>query len=149
MTLVAVMTIWVPLFAAGALKLPSLEIEPADADQITAVLLFPRTVAVKRSFAVGLRLTVLGETAIWSCAAGAVFGVKLLAPQPTPIANTSQVSASIEIRWRVEANLRCDRENLGNAPCKSMDLTSLIWSWGPTARVPQFTSNLAMLSHLE
>lgn len=65
LTLVAVMVIWVPTLAAGAVKMPSLAIDPADADQVTAELLVPCTVAVNRSCEAGLNAAVRGETAIW------------------------------------------------------------------------------------
>jgi hypothetical protein len=62
-TLVAIMVTWVPSLAAGVVKVPSLEIEPADADQVTAVLLVPATVAANRSLAVGARIVAAGEMA--------------------------------------------------------------------------------------
>jgi hypothetical protein len=61
------MVICVSLLAAGVVKVPSLEIEPADADQVTAELLVPATVAVNRCCAVGPRVVVAGETTTWIC----------------------------------------------------------------------------------
>lgn len=63
MTLVAVTVIWIPWFAAGAVKTPSLVIDPADADQVTAELLVPCTVALNCCCAAGVSVAVLGETA--------------------------------------------------------------------------------------
>jgi hypothetical protein len=62
--LVAVIVIWVPTLAAGAVNVPLLEIVPADADQVTAELLVPCTVAVNCCCVAGLNIAVRGETAI-------------------------------------------------------------------------------------
>jgi hypothetical protein len=59
----AMIVIWVPSLTTGATKVPSLEIDPADAAQVTAVLLVPCTVAVKCSCIPGLRTALRGETA--------------------------------------------------------------------------------------
>jgi hypothetical protein len=64
------MVIWVSVFAAGAVKVPSLEIEPADADQVTTELLVPLTVAVNRCCTVGPTVAMRGETDISICAVG-------------------------------------------------------------------------------
>jgi hypothetical protein len=69
---VAVIVIWVPLLAEGAVKIPSLEIEPADDDQDTEVLLVPLTVAVNCCCAPGDRVRLAGEIATWTCVAGCV-----------------------------------------------------------------------------
>ena len=61
--LFAVTVIWVPSLTTGATKVPSVEIEPADAIQVTAVLLVPCTVAVNLCCEPGPRMVLPGETA--------------------------------------------------------------------------------------
>jgi hypothetical protein len=51
-------------------KVPLLEIEPADADQVTTELLVPLTVAVNRCCAIGLRVAVRVEITTWIGEAG-------------------------------------------------------------------------------
>jgi len=57
-----VIVICAPLLVAGAVNVPSLEIEPAEATQVTAELPEPCTVAVNRCWAVGLNVAVGGST---------------------------------------------------------------------------------------
>jgi hypothetical protein len=126
------MVIWVWLLEAGAVKTPLEEIEPTDADHVTAELLVPRKVAVNRCCALGARVAVLGATTTWICSAGGALGAlwdKLVELQPIAMVNTSQASTSITMRWRVEMNLRRGRVNLGAVLCKTNGLTS-IRTWG-------------------
>jgi hypothetical protein len=58
-----VIVTWIPSPVAGAVKTPSLVIDPADADHVTAELLVPCTVALNCCCVAGLSVAVLGETA--------------------------------------------------------------------------------------
>lgn len=62
-TLVAVMVNEVGLLTLGAVSTPVLDIDPADVDQVTAVLLVPETVATNDWEAPDWTLAVCGETA--------------------------------------------------------------------------------------
>ena len=135
---------WVPSLAAGAVKVPSLEIEPAEADQVTAVLLVSATVAANRCFAVGPRVVVEGETTTRTCnSAGRALCAKLFAPQPTARIKTSPLSTSVAMRRRVAANRGCERDKLGDTRRKINGLTSIWTIWGTYSSGPVLTSHLS------
>jgi hypothetical protein len=122
------MVIWVWFLEAGAVKTPLEEIEPTDADHVTAELLVPRKVAVNRCCALGARVAVLGTITTWTCSVAGALGVlwdKLVELQPTAMVNTSQASISIAMRWRVELNFPRGNVKLGTVLCMGKRMTSI------------------------
>src|SRR5437764_4440418 len=63
--LVAVTYTFVTAFTTGAVKLPLLVMEPAEADQVTPVLSVPDTVAVNDCIPLEATLTLDGLTLTW------------------------------------------------------------------------------------
>jgi hypothetical protein len=124
-----VIAIGIPLLVGGDVKLPSGEIVPSDADQLTAELLVPLTVAANRVCPCGTNTANAGETAIWICAAERMLCAEfptLTEPQPSAMISASPARMSIAIRWRL-AKIFCGaQEKLGDSSCKTTGRTSIL-----------------------